>query len=243
MVAAILPKHVAIIMDGNGRWAKKRGFPRLYGHVKGANAVDKVIDHCLTKGIEVLTLFAFGFENWNRPDKEISSLQKLFYTQLRKKSVSLHKKNVRLKFIGESEAFEKKLQLEEKNAVALTEDNTRLTLVIAASYSGQWDICNAAKRLAEKVQQGTLSADAITPALLQENLATKDLPAPDLFIRTSGEQRLSNFLLWQLAYAELYFTPVYWPDFSVKEFDKALEWFADRERRFGKTSEQLEGKI
>ena len=160
-----------------------------------------------------------------------------------KKAKHLHKKNVCLKFIGDNHRFNEKLRAAAKKTVALTANNTGLTVVIAASYSGQWDICQATKLIAQKVQEGALSLEAITPDLLQSHLATKDLPMPDLFIRTSGEQRISNFLLWQLAYAELYFPKVYWPDFSTQEFDKALQWFSQRERRFGKTSEQVKGEV
>lgn len=239
MIQGALPKHVAIIMDGNGRWAKEKGLPRLYGHIKGANAVDKVIDHCIEQGIEVLTLFAFGFENWRRPEAEVKALQKLFYSQLRKKIIGLHKKGVRLKFIGDAHAFNEKLREEEQKAVVLTQDNKALTLLIAASYSGQWDICQATKALIDKVQRGELAVNDITTEALQQHLATQDLPMVDLFIRTSGEYRISNFLLWQLAYAELYFTEICWPDFSISEFQKAIDWFGQRERRFGKVSEQL----
>jgi len=234
-----VPQHVAIIMDGNGRWAKAKGLPRAYGHVKGANAADKIIDCCIEKGIKVLTVFAFGVENWRRSQIEVSVLSKLFFVQLRRKISSLHQRGVRVKFIGDVELFGERLVKEKEKAEALTKDNTALTLVIAASYSGQWDICQATRALATKVQRGELSVEDITPETFQPYLATQDLPMVDLFIRTSGEHRISNFLLWQLAYAELYFTTVAWPDFSMTELEVALEWFAQRERRFGKTSEQL----
>ncbi len=234
-----LPKHVAIIMDGNGRWAKAKGLPRLYGHIKGANATDKLLDACIEKGVRILTIFAFGFENWRRPEAEVNALQKLFYTQLRKKTSKLHKKGVRIKFIGDLQVFNEQLRAEEAKVVELTKDNSRLILNVAASYSGQWDICQATKTLIGKVQRGELSSADITPEIFQTHLSTQDLPMVDLFIRTSGEYRISNFVLWQLAYAELYFTDLCWPDFSADEFQKALDWFANRERRFGKISEQL----
>lgn len=239
MTASSKPTHVAIILDGNGRWAKVRKMPRFYGHVKGANTAEKIIDACIENNIKVLTLFAFGMENWQRPSLELKVLMRLFYSRLKSRAKRFHQKNIRLEFIGQRELFSDKLQLEEAKAVALTKDNTALTLVFAASYSGQWDICQATKKMVEKVQNGELMLDEITPEQFTPLLATHSLPPVDLLIRTSGEQRLSNFLLWQCAYAELYFTQTLWPDFGREEFDKALQWYANRERRFGKTSQQV----
>ena len=239
MAESSKPKHIAIILDGNGRWAKARKMPRSYGHVIGANTTEKIIDFCIEKNIRTLTLFAFGAENWCRPAKEVSILMRLFLLRLRKVTKKLHEKNVKLKFIGQRDLFNKTLRQQEIESVELTRHNTGLTLVFASSYSGQWDICEASKKIAEKVQQGELAIDEITPQTFEPLLATSDLSPVDLLIRTSGEQRLSNFLLWQAAYAELYFTDVLWPDFTPVEFEKALGWYAVRERRFGATPEQV----
>lgn len=235
-----LPRHIAIIMDGNGRWAKKRFLPRTAGHRAGVTAVRKVVEHCAKKGVEALTLFAFSSENWRRPPQEVSVLMGLFLATLERETDKLHENNVRLRVIGQRAAFAQDLQGRIAAAEELTRENTGLNLVIAANYGGRWDILQAAQRLAEEVAAGTLSPRDITSELLEARLSLTDLPEPDLFIRTGGEQRISNFLLWQLAYTELYFTPTLWPDFDENSLEQALAAYASRQRRFGYTSEQLE---
>ncbi|GMR16195.1 MAG: isoprenyl transferase [Gammaproteobacteria bacterium] len=235
-----IPKHVAIIMDGNGRWAQKRGSPRIFGHKAGVETVRSIIQSCAEKGIEVLTLFAFSSENWRRPKKEVSLLMMLFLTALRREVKKLHKNGVRLKIVGDVSAFNNKIQEQIKKSEELTKDNKTLVLNIAANYGGQWDITQAVKLLAEQVEYGTLKSEDITSDLISENLSMSDLPEPDLFIRTGGEQRISNFLIWQLAYSELYFTDTLWPDFDREAFELALDSFAGRQRRFGHTGEQIE---
>lgn len=235
-----LPRHIAIIMDGNGRWAKKRFLPRTAGHRAGVTAVRKVVEHCAKKGVEALTLFAFSSENWRRPPQEVSVLMGLFLATLERETDKLHENNVRLRVIGQRAAFAQDLQGRIAAAEELTRENTGLNLVIAANYGGRWDILQAAQRLAEEVAAGTLSPRNITSELLEARLSLTDLPEPDLFIRTGGEQRISNFLLWQLAYTELYFTPTLWPDFDENSLEQALAAYASRQRRFGYTSEQLE---
>ena len=232
-------RHVAIIMDGNGRWAKQRLLPRVAGHKAGVDAVRKVVRGCAERNIEVLTLFAFSSENWRRPATEVNYLMDLFIMALEREANKLHEQNIQLRIIGDRSAFNEKLCNQMKNAEALTANNTGMKLVIAANYGGQWDICEAVRKVACDIEQGILPSQEITPALIQSKLTLADLPDPDLFIRTSGEQRISNFLLWQLAYTELYFTDVLWPDFDSDELDKALVFFQNRERRFGYTSEQL----
>lgn len=238
--SASLPRHVAIIMDGNGRWAKKRFLPRFAGHKAGVETVRAVVKSCLEKGIDVLTLFAFSSENWRRPPEEVGLLMNLFMTALDHEVRRLHEHGVRLRIIGDRSAFAPALQERIAAAERLTENNTALTLVIAANYGGRWDIARAASLLAEEVRAGRLEPAAITPELLSRQLCLSDLPEPDLFIRTGGEQRVSNFLLWQLAYAELYFTPILWPDFNEAAFADALASFASRQRRFGRTGDQVE---
>ena len=239
MTTAILPKHVAIIMDGNGRWAKKRLLPRVAGHKAGVDSVDRIVEACVEKNISVLTLFAFSSENWQRPAQEVTFLMQLFLSSLEHYAKKIHKKNVQLRIVGDRSRFDEKLRATMTRIEQLTGQNTGLKLVIAVNYGGQWDICEAMRQLASEIEQGKLTSRDITPELIESKLALADLPHPDLFIRTSGEQRISNFLIWQLSYSELYFTDVFWPDFSVKEFEKALDFFANRERRFGLTSEQL----
>jgi undecaprenyl diphosphate synthase len=234
-----LPHHVAIIMDGNGRWAKQRHQPRVLGHRNGAESVKSVIKVCLEKDIKILTLFAFSSENWQRPQDEVNELMELFLTLLQSEVPSLHANQIQIRFIGDCARFSPSLQQAIKNCEALTALNTGLKLVIAANYGGQWDILQAAKSISKKVQQGDLQINEITTELFESHLATQDLPTPDLFIRTSGEQRISNFLLWQLAYTELYFTATHWPDFDGVAFQEALNFYLTRERRFGSTSEQL----
>ena len=235
-----LPRHVAIIMDGNGRWAKSRFLPRPAGHKAGVNSVRKTVEKCIECGIEVLTLFAFSSENWRRPAQEVSLLMELFMASLERETQKLHRNGVRLRIIGDREAFAPVLREKIAEAEAMTAGNTRLQLVIAANYGGRWDITQAARKLAEKVKNNVLDPEAITSEALESEMVLAGLPEPDLFIRTGGEQRISNFLLWQLAYTELYFTPLLWPDFDEKAFEEALLSFANRQRRFGYTGDQIE---
>jgi len=234
-----IPKHVAIIMDGNGRWAQKKGSARIVGHKAGVETVRSVIQTCVEKGIEVVTLFAFSSENWRRPEKEVSLLMSLFLMALQREVKKLHKNDVQLRIIGDVSAFDKKIQDQIIKAEALTKDNKTLVLNIAANYGGQWDITQAVKSIAKKVEAGEIKSEEITPELISQNLSMSDLPEPDLFIRTGGEERISNFLIWQLAYSELYFTDTLWPDFDRKEFELALESFSGRQRRFGHTGDQI----
>ena len=235
-----VPRHVAIIMDGNCRWAKKRLLPRVAGHRAGVEAVRQVVRVCADKEIEALTLFAFSSENWRRPEQEVGLLMELFLTALQRETKKLHENNVRLKVVGERTAFSARLQEEILAAEELSKNNTGLTLVVAANYGGRWDVAQAARRLGERIEAGTLRAADITPELLETQLALHGLPEPDLFIRTGGEQRISNFLLWHLAYTELYFTDTLWPDFDARAFTEALKSYAGRQRRFGRTGEQVE---
>jgi undecaprenyl diphosphate synthase len=235
-----VPRHVAIVMDGNGRWAKQRLLPRTAGHREGVRAVRRVVQSCLELGVEVLTLFAFSSENWRRPEQEVKLLMELFLTTLRRELHRLHNNNVRLRFIGELSALPQTLQVWMGRAEAETELNNALVLVIAVNYGGRWDITQAAKQLAMEVKRGRLHPAEVTSERLQERLCLHDLPEPDLFIRTGGEQRISNFLLWQLAYTEFYFTDRLWPDFDAEDFAAACLSFAKRQRRFGQTSEQVE---
>ena len=228
-----LPQHVAIIMDGNGRWAKKRLLPRLAGHRAGVEAARRVVKHCIKRQIKILSLFAFSSENWRRPAQEVSYLMELFLSGLEREVKMLHQNNVQLRFIGDRTRFNHKLVEKILEVEQLTRNNSGLILMIAVDYGGQWDICQATRKIAQDVLYGKLSSDAITPQTISTHLSFADLPDPDLFIRTSGELRLSNFMLWQLAYTELIFTDVLWPDFDEAELDKALLEFANRERRFG----------
>ena len=237
-----LPRHIAIIMDGNGRWAKQRHLPRIAGHKAGVDSVRETVKWCAEKNVEVLTLFAFSSENWQRPEKEVSYLMELFVMALEREVKKLHKQNIQLSIIGDRSRFDEKLQAHMQKAEALTANNTGLKLVIAANYGGQWDITEACREIAKDVESGKLASFDITPELISQKLTTADLPPPDLFIRTSGERRISNFLIWQLAYTEMYFSEVLWPDFDGRELDKALEFFLGRERRFGCISEQLRTK-
>ncbi|MDD2769683.1 MAG: isoprenyl transferase [Methylococcus sp.] len=237
--AASLPRHVAIVMDGNGRWAQERFLPRTAGHRAGVGAVRKVVEHCAKRGVEALTLFAFSSENWRRPEQEVSVLMELFLSTLERETEKLHQNGVRLRVIGDRSAFAEALRERMDAAEALTRHNTGLQLSIAANYGGRWDIVQAAQALAAAVRQGELSPELVTPELLQQHLALADLPEPDLFIRTGGERRISNFLLWQLAYTELYFTPVLWPEFDESALELAFEDYAGRQRRFGYTGDQV----
>ncbi|EEX50931.1 polyprenyl diphosphate synthase [Pasteurella dagmatis] len=228
-----IPQHIAIIMDGNGRWAKQKGKMRIFGHKNGINAVRDAVAYARKVGVKVLTLYAFSSENWNRPEQEVSALMNLFMQALDLEVKKLHKNNIRLNILGDITGFSEKLQQKIIQAEKLTENNTALTLNIAANYGGCWDIVQAAKQLAEQVKDNQIAVSDITPELFQQHLVTKSQPQVDLLIRTSGEQRISNFLLWQLAYAELYFTDVLWPDFNESEFERAILVYQQRHRRFG----------
>ncbi len=239
MILSKQPRHIAIIMDGNGRWAKRKLLPRYAGHQAGLGTVRRIIKYSIEQGVEVLTLFAFSSENWKRPPQEVNLLMKLFMTALQREVKKLHKNNIRLRLIGNREAFSEKLQRLITDAENLTKDNTKFTLVIAANYGGRWDIVDTAKNIALQVQQGSLKIEDIDENLFNSQINLNDLTEPDLFIRTGGEQRISNFLLWQLAYTEMYFTNTLWPDFKEEHFMEALKSFGTRERRFGRISEQL----
>ena len=235
-----LPEHVAIIMDGNGRWAKKQGLARVFGHQKGVETVHEITTAAAELGLKYLTLYTFSTENWNRPKEEVDAIMTLLVDTIAKERPTLMKNNVRLLTIGDTnrlpdEARKKYLQLIDDTA-----GNTGLSLVLALSYSSRWEITEAMKRIAHKVESGAMKADDITEQTLTDNMTTACIPDPDLLIRTSGEYRISNFLLWQLAYSEMYFTDCYWPEFTREEFYKALVDYAQRERRFGKTSEQIQ---
>jgi undecaprenyl diphosphate synthase len=238
--SAVLPKHIAVVMDGNGRWARQRNLPRIAGHKAGVEVARQIIRACGEKGIEALTLFAFSSENWRRPQGEVGLLMDLFMSALQTQIADLHRHNVRLRIIGTRAAFNAKLQQQMAAAEKLTAHNSGLQLIIAANYGGRWDIAQAARQLAEQVEAGTLSSSQIDADALATCLSLQDLPEPDLFIRTGGEQRISNFLLWQLAYTELYFTDILWPDFDTQGLNCALDSFAKRQRRFGFTGEQIE---
>lgn len=235
-----VPRHVAIIMDGNNRWAKKRLLPGVAGHKAGVDAVRAVIEVCAEAKVEVLTLFAFSSENWQRPAEEVGALMELFLSALRRETRRLDENDISLRIIGDRSRFHPELQAAMRDAEQRTAGNDRFILQIAANYGGQWDIAQAAQRLAREVQAGHMQPEDITPGLLQACLSTGDLPLPDLCIRTGGERRISNFLLWQLAYAELYFSDLFWPDFKHDAMRAALADFASRQRRFGRTSEQVE---
>ncbi len=230
-----VPRHVAIIMDGNGRWATKRFLPRVAGHVKGVEAVRTIVEACSLRGIDYVTLFAFSSENWRRPADEVSLLMRLFMTALEREVGKMHANNIRLRVVGDLSRFDAKLQDMVAKSEAQTAANTGLTLTICANYGGRWDIMQAVgKMLKQQPDRTDFSEDELTP-----HLAMAYAPEPDLFVRTGGEERISNFLLWQLAYSELYFTETFWPDFDGAELDKAIESYRQRERRFGRTSEQL----
>lgn len=235
-----VPRHVAIIMDGNGRWARARGQQRHKGHQAGAQSARAAVEACVAAGVEALTLFAFSTENWRRPASEVRMLMELFLRALESETDRLQEYNVRLNLIGDRRAFSQRLQENMRRAEALTAGNSGLHLSIAASYGGRWDVAHAARRLAEAVARGELDPAGIDEQLFARHVCLADLPEPDLFIRTGGEFRISNFLIWQLAYTELYFTDVLWPDFGSTEMEAALRWFAGRERRFGQTAEQGE---
>jgi undecaprenyl diphosphate synthase len=234
-----VPKHIAIIMDGNGRWAKAQGKPRVFGHKAGVTAVRKTISGAVNLGVKAVTLFAFSSENWRRPAEEVNLLMELFITALSKEVKRMHKNNLRLRVIGDKTQFSKRLQNKIASAEELTAGNSGMVVNIAANYGGKWDITNAVKMIASDVRKGELQVEDITESLVQQHLTMADLPEVDLLIRTSGECRISNFLLWQLAYAEMYFTPECWPDFDEESLAEAVSWFVNRERRFGCTGEQI----
>jgi len=234
-----IPRHLAVIMDGNGRWAERRRRPRVIGHRAGARAVNVCIDFCLERGIEALTLFAFSSENWGRPEEEVGALMKLFLNALDREVDELDRRGVRVRFIGERERFSPAIRQRMEGAEAQTGANARLTLVIAASYGGRQDIAQAARALAAEVAAGRLRPEDIDEAAMGRCVALADLPPPDLFIRTGGDHRISNFLLWQLAYTELWFTELLWPDMDAATLQRALDDYAGRERRFGLTSAQI----
>jgi len=235
-----IPRHIAIIMDGNGRWARSRMLPRYVGHREGVKTVRRIVEACIERNIAVLTLFAFSSENWRRPSDEVSLILNRCVTTLKKEVSVLHGNGVRLRFIGDRSAFSGKLRELIDESEDCTRDNTRMELVIAANYGGQWDITEASRAIARRVAAGELQPEDITPQVMAEEISLADLPPPDLFIRTGGERRISNFLLWQLAYTELYFTDVLWPAFGVTDLDEAMRWYANRQRRFGRTGEQVE---
>lgn len=234
-----LPQHLAIIMDGNGRWAKQKGFLRTIGHENGATAVKRIIEQCARLGIPYLTLYAFSTENWNRPKFEVDMLMKLLVKALRKELKTLQENNIKLNAIGNLNLLPEAVRKELTEVLEKTKNNTRLTLSLALSYGSRTELIEATKQLCNKVKNNIISIDAIDESVINEHLYTHNLPDVDLLIRTSGEQRISNFLLWQIAYAELYFTEVLWPDFSNEHLFKALETYQNRERRYGKTSEQI----
>jgi len=233
-----VPRHLAIIMDGNGRWATKRFLPRVAGHVKGVEAVRTVVEACAERGIEYLTVFAFSSENWRRPEEEVSLLMKLFVTALEREVAKMHANNIRLKVVGDLSRFDQKLQDMIANAERKTANNTRLTVTVCANYGGRWDIMQAiGKMVAEHPGTTDFSEEQLAPYL-----SMAYAPEPDLFIRTGGEERISNFLLWQLAYTELHFTDTYWPDFNAERLDEAIASYQGRERRFGRTGDQVAKK-
>lgn len=234
-----LPQHVAIIMDGNGRWAKDRGKFRIFGHQNGVKAVREATEASAELGIKYLTLYAFSTENWNRPQLEVIALMELLVSTIRKETATLMKNNIRLMAIGNMQDLPAKCFKELTAAIEETKNNTRMTLVLALSYSSKWDITKAVKTIAQKVKDGLIEVESITHNTIDEHLSTKDIPSPELMIRTSGEHRISNFLLWELAYSEFYFTDKLWPDFNREDLYEAVLDYQQRERRFGKTSEQI----
>jgi len=236
-----IPQHVCIIMDGNGRWAKKRLMPRTFGHKKGVETTKEAIEVFARAGVRHLTLFAFSSENWNRPAEEVNTLMSLFLQSLQKNTPELHEKGIRIRFIGDRTAFAPELQDQIASTESLTRDNQTMTLNVAANYGGHWDIVNAVKSISTKVATGEIATDDVDQGLLESELSLADTPHPDLFIRTGGEHRISNFLIWQLAYTEFVFSDVLWPDFSKQEMHVALDEYASRQRRFGKTGEQVAG--
>jgi undecaprenyl diphosphate synthase len=238
-----IPGHIAIVMDGNGRWAKKRNRPRSMGHQAGLKTLRATIERCVVLGVGTLTVFAFSSENWNRPAGEVSRLMELFLRALDKEASELHENGICLRFVGDKTAFKPVIQKKMLEAEELTAGNSQLTANIAVNYGGRWDITQAAIKMAKSVADGRLSSDDLDETKLAQFLSLADSPDPDLFIRTGGEMRISNFLLWQSAYTEFYFSEVLWPDFDQRELDQAITAFQSRERRFGRTSEQVRSTL
>ncbi|MGH2552262.1 MAG: isoprenyl transferase [Chitinophagaceae bacterium] len=234
-----LPRHIAIIMDGNGRWAKEKGEDRLYGHYHGVESVRNIVEGCAELGIEYLTLYAFSTENWDRPENEVEGLMELLVSTIRNEVETLNKNNIRLHVIGDLKMLPGFARKELNEALEITGKNNGLNLIMALSYSGRWELLNTVKNIANEVKEGRLKVEEINQDTLQQFLCTSQFPDPELMIRTSGEYRISNFLLYQLAYSELYFTPVRWPDFRKENLYEAILDYQNRERRFGKTSEQI----
>lgn len=234
-----LPRHIAVIMDGNGRWAKQHGQPRVFGHRNGVRAVREITEAAAELGVEYMTLYAFSTENWGRPKPEVNALMGLLVDTVHREMKTLHENNIRLQAIGQLEQLPPKTHKALLTGIEKTRNNTRMTLVLALNYSGKWDLTQAMRKLAHEVAQGGLDPEAITQDTLAGALSTAGMPDPELLIRTSGEERISNFLLWQLAYAEMYFTPVLWPDFDRNQLYEAIIDYQNRERRFGKISEQI----
>ncbi|MSP65038.1 MAG: isoprenyl transferase [Ignavibacteria bacterium] len=239
LLSGPIPEHIAIIMDGNGRWAKKKGLPRIAGHREGVNSVRDIVEVCGQLGVKYLTLYAFSTENWKRPKEEVSLLMRLLLSAIRDEKDRLHSNGVILKTIGEISELPNAIQDELIDAIEITKNNDGLTLILALSYSGRWDLTNAVKEISKKVSEGTISADSITEETIKNSLSTKKYPDPDLLVRTSGELRVSNFLLWQIAYSEIYITQLHWPDFRRNALYESIDSFQKRERRFGLISEQV----
>ena len=233
------PRHLAVIMDGNGRWARDRGLPRQAGHTAGIKPVRTMVEYCAEHGVEVLTLFAFSSENWCRPREEVLGIMSLFVDSLSREVAELDDNGIRLRFVGELQLLDPALQEAIKAAETRTRDNRRMNLVLAVAYGGRWDIAHGAQQLAKEVAEGTLAPDDIDEERFAASLMLAEFPGVDLLIRTGGEQRISNFLLWSLAYSELYFSDVLWPDFSTTDLDRAFEFYLNRQRRFGRTGDQV----
>ncbi|MDP1803441.1 MAG: isoprenyl transferase [Bacteroidota bacterium] len=234
-----IPQHVAIIMDGNGRWAKQQGEDRIFGHHEGVNSVREIVEACGEIGVKYLTLYAFSTENWNRPKDEVDALMELLVATISMETPNLNKKGVKLQAIGDIKSLPVSCQQELQDSIDITANNNTVTLILALSYSSKWEITNSVKEIAKQVEEGKLKASDITSKHIEKHLNTNIFPDPELMIRTSGEHRISNFLLWQLAYAEFYFTDTLWPDFRKDDFFKAILSYQNRERRFGKTSDQI----
>lgn len=234
-----IPEHIAIIMDGNGRWAKKRGLPRAAGHKKGVDTVKEITENCADLGVKYLTLYTFSTENWNRPKDEVSTLMRLLLKSLRERVSELNKNNIRLTTIGDIASLPYAVQNELREAIEKTKNNDKMTLNLALSYSGRWELIEAIKSIGKLISQNKLAVDEINEKCLKEHLTTKNIPDPDLLIRTSGEFRVSNFLLWQIAYTEFYISDMFWPDFNKQHLIEAIKSFQNRERRYGRVSNQI----
>lgn len=238
-----IPKHIAIIMDGNGRWAKKRGLPRVAGHKRGVDTVKDIVEACAEIGVKYLTLYTFSTENWKRPKEEVSTLMRLLLNSLRDRVDELNENDIRLTTIGDTDSLPYEVQKQLKADIERTKNNKKMILNLALSYSGRWEIIEAVKKISKAVEKGDLKPDEINEQLFSKFLTTKDLPDPDLVIRTSGEFRVSNFLLWQIAYSEFVITDIYWPDFNRHHLYESIRAFQKRERRFGKVSEQIKKEV